>query len=145
MIQRATEEETKRILQYSLAVMNEATAGHVQPNPQLMEQLMLPVLENGGYYLVHKENGVIQGWTGIGTQFDPYKQMFAGVIIKLYVLPAYRKRGIAEKLMDEAMRQMKAAGLKHVQLNVFAGNSAKRLYEKLGFQDVATLMEKRLE
>lgn len=144
MIQRATEEETKQILRYSLAVMKEATAGHVEPNSLLIEQLMLPILNDGGYYLVQKENGNIVGWTGVGRQFDPYKQRFVGVIIELYVLPSYRKRGIAEKLMLEAMIQLKQAGFQHVQLNVFAGNRAKRLYEKLGFQDVATMMERNL-
>jgi len=144
VIQKASLEETKWILEQSLIVMEEATAGHVKPDLLLTEQLMLPVLKDGGYYLIAKENGIIQGWTGLGRQFDPYKQTFAGVIIELYVLPAYRGRGIAEKLCLGAMHRLKHAGFQHVQLNVFSGNGAKRLYEKLGFTEVSTLMETKL-
>lgn len=145
VIQKATMEETKWILNHSLTVMEEATAGHVHPNPFLVEQLMLPILREGGYYLVFKEDENIQGWTGIGRQFDPYKQAFAGVIIELYVLPAYRGRKIAEKLCLSALQRLKQSGFRHVQLNVFAGNGgAKHLYEKLGFTDISVLMEKEL-
>jgi len=143
-IRRATAEETKQILDYSMVVMKEATVGHVKPDKKLTEQLMLPILKEGGYYLVHTENNVIQGWVGVGWQFDMYKQDLVGMIIEMYVLPAYRKRGIAEKLCIEAMRKLKEAGFKRVQLNVFAGNHAKHLYEKLGFHDVTTIMERDL-
>ena len=41
--------------------------------------------------------------------------------------------------------QLRSEGYKKVQLNVYAGNHAKQLYEKLGFKDVSTLMTKNLE
>jgi len=143
-IRKATLNETQQILDYSLVVMKEATVGHVIPSKQLYDKFMVPILEDGGYYLVHTENNLIQGWVGIGRQFDQYKQEFVGVIIEMYVLPAYRKRGIAEKLCLEAMRNFKKTGFKRVQLNVFAGNHAKHLYEKIGFHDVTTTMERNL-
>jgi ribosomal protein S18 acetylase RimI-like enzyme len=40
---------------------------------------------------------------------------------------------------------LKEKGYKKVQLNVFSGNRAKHLYQNLGFQEVSTLMEKKLD
>nr|WP_246187708.1 GNAT family N-acetyltransferase [Ornithinibacillus caprae] len=106
---------------------------------------MAPILADGGYYLIYEKNRTIHGWIGVGTIYDSYSEEVVGTIPEVYVFPAYRGQGVAEKLFHEAFRHLKTENVNKVQLNVFAGNHAKKLYEKIGFHDVSTLMEKDLD
>lgn len=145
VVTKATYKETQEILRQSVNVLSEATVGYINPAWAKALQLVSPFLNEGGYYLVYKEDGVLQGWIGIGNLYDFYTDQMAGFIPELYVLPPYRKQGVAEKLCKEAFNHLQEKGYQKVQLNVFAGNRAKQLYEKLGFQDVCTLMERNLD
>jgi ribosomal protein S18 acetylase RimI-like enzyme len=144
-IRKATYEETQSILNYHLQVLKEATMGYVKPSREKAIEMMTPFLNGGGYYLVRVRNNVIQGWVGLGRIIDQNTDETVGFINEMYVLPAYRKQGAAEKLCKAAFIQLRAEGHKKVQLNVYAGNRAKQLYEKLGFTDVSTLMTKNLD
>ena len=144
-IRKATYRETQKILNHSVKVLKEATMGYIQANREIAFQMVSPFLSDGGHYLVYTENNAIQGWIGVGKANDYYSDEMIGIIPEIYVLPQYRKQGIAEKLCEEALRQLKEKGYKKVQLNVFSGNHAKHLYQKLGFQEVSTLMEKNLD
>ncbi len=144
-IRKATYEETQSILNYHLQVLKEATMGYVKPSREKAIEMMTPFLNGGGYYLVRVKNNVIQGWVGLGRIIDQNTDETVGFINEMYVLPPYRKQGTAEKLCKAAFIQLRAEGHKKVQLNVYAGNHAKHLYEKLGFTDVSTLMTKNLD
>lgn len=143
-IRKATYEETQSILNYHLQVLKEATMGYVKPSREKAIEMMTPFLNGGGYYLVRVKHDVIQGWVGLGQIIDQNTDETVGFINEMYVLPPYRKQGAAEKLCKAAFIQLRAEGHRKVQLNVYAGNQAKRLYEKLGFTDVSTLMTKNL-
>lgn len=145
VIRKATHRETQQILKHSLEVLKEATMGYVKQSQNKALQMISPFLIDGGYYLVHFEDNVVQGWIGVGRTIDYCTDEMIGVIPEIYVLPQYRKQGVAEKLCNEAFEYLKEDGYKKVQLNVFKGNYAKRLYQKLGFQEVSTLMEKSLD
>ncbi|WP_382402624.1 GNAT family N-acetyltransferase [Lentibacillus salinarum] len=144
-IRKATKHETEQIVSHSLQVLEEASMGHIPPSQKKAWQMVRPFLAHGGYYLVYTEHEELQGWIGVGSTIDPYQDKRVGMIPELYVLPQYRKQGISEKLCTEACKRMQAAGFQAVQLNVFAGNPSKQLYEKLGFQDVTTLMALKLD
>lgn len=102
------------------------------------------VLSNGGYYLIAQHGWEVMGWILLGFDQNFYQNKPVGFLYELYVFPPYRKKGVGKLLMNEAIAQLKQAGMNNVQLNVFAGNSAKKMYEKLGFKNVTTLMEKDL-
>jgi ribosomal protein S18 acetylase RimI-like enzyme len=144
-IRKATYSETQNILDHSLDVLKEATMGYVEARREIAFQMVSPFLSNGGYYLVYMENHVIRGWIGVGRTVDYYSEEMIGFIPEIYVLPQYRKQGVAEKLCEEALRHLKEKGYQRVQLNVFSGNHAKHLYQNLGFQEVSILMEKNLD
>ena len=144
-IRKATYMETQSILNYHLEVLKEATMGYVTPSREKAMEMMTPFLSGGGYYLVRVKNNIIQGWIGLGRIIDQNTDEIVGFINEMYVLPRYRKKGAAEKLCKAAFMQLRAEGHKKVQLNVYAGNHAKHLYEKLGFTDVSTLMTKNLD
>lgn len=143
-IRKATDNEAQAILNQALDVLKEATMGYVVSNHERVMQMMSPFLSNGGYYLVYFENNVVKGWIGIGSTIDYLSDEMVGIIPEIYVIPQYREQGIAEKLCTEALQELRKVGLKKVQLNVFTGNHAKQLYQKLGFQEVSTLMERNL-
>ncbi|RKQ34743.1 GNAT family N-acetyltransferase [Oceanobacillus halophilus] len=143
-IRKASPEETQQILNYALDVMQEATLGHVEPNWEKANQLFAPFLDNGGYYLIHTDNQKIQGWIGISHFYDIYSNQTVGFLTELYVFSPFRKQGIAKSLCEAAIIQLKQEGCRKVQLNVFAGNRAKLLYEKLDFHEVSTIMERDL-
>jgi ribosomal protein S18 acetylase RimI-like enzyme len=143
-IRRATYIETQNILNYALIVMHESTMGFVKPTQEKVQFLLSPFLSNGGYYLVYTKHNVIQGWIGIMDMVDNNSDEPIGFINEIYVLPPYRNLGIANKLCITVFNHFKAAGCKQVQLNVYAGNPAKKLYHRLGFEDVSSLMSKKL-
>ncbi|MEH7382690.1 GNAT family N-acetyltransferase [Bacillus sp. JJ1533] len=143
-IRKATYEETQRILNHSLEVLKEATMGHVKPSKKKAFDLISPFLSNGGYYLICLEKNRILGWIGVGSSVDNYTDEMIGVILEIYVLPHYRNKGIAKKLCYEAFKYLNREGLNRVQLNVFSGNRAKKLYEEIGFKEVSSVMERKI-
>jgi len=143
-IRKATAAETQYILKQASEVMQEATMGLVKQNPEAAQDMIVQALMHGGYYLVYEEQGSIKGWLAVSSRYDMYADEMAGLLLELYVLPAYRNRGIAEELMNHALRQLRKEGFSRVHLNVFTGNPARLLYEKLGFHDVSLMMEKQL-
>ncbi|MDY0407564.1 GNAT family N-acetyltransferase [Virgibacillus soli] len=143
-IRNATDYECKKILTYASTVIKESTMGFVKEDISASLQMMPKILADGGYYLVYMDDQMIVGWVGVGQSYNYFTDEVEGLIPELYVLPKYRKQGIAHALLEHAFARLKEAHFKKVQLNVFSGNPAKYLYEKLGFHDVSTLMEKEL-
>ena len=55
--------------------------------------------------------------------------------------PEYRGRGIASKLLHEALRLIKASGRFDIAALIPSSTESKRLYERVGFVDTQTPME----
>lgn len=140
-IRIATNQELEDIFSHAQKVFEESTMGLFENQEPF---LMSPFMEEDGKYLVDTEDGVLKGWIGIASMFNHFGGERVGMIIEIYVIPEHRKQGIARQLCIEGVRYLKEQGLHKVQLNVFAGNNAKQLYQKLGFYGVSTLMEKRI-
>jgi L-amino acid N-acyltransferase YncA len=143
MIRRATEQETNTILQMTGHIIQESTAGYATNGSQKAYQMFAPLLQNGAYYLVAIQNQRVIGWIMLGQDRNPLTNEYVGSLLDLYVLLPYRKQRIGDTLMKAAINELKQQGFRVIQLNVFAGNTAKSIYEKLGFKDVAHLMELR--
>ncbi|MFZ3579867.1 GNAT family N-acetyltransferase [Virgibacillus sp. DJP39] len=144
-IRRATNHETQMILDHCLDVMKEATMGYVAEEKEKALEMITPFLSNGGFYLVYVENKIIKGWIGLGDTIDFFTDEQVGFIPELYVIPQYRRNGIAKLLCQKALIKFKEEGYRKVQLNVFSGNDIKKLYQELGFEETSTLMEKSLD
>ena len=140
-IRKATYQENQEILTYAQKVFKESTMGLVE-NQEL--PLMSSFSEDDGYYLVYSENNVMKGWLGLASTFNFYDGERVGMISEVYVIPEYRRKGIARQLCIEGIKNLKERGHRKVHLNVFAGNGAKQLYQKLGFQEVSILMVKNI-
>ncbi|MFC0561189.1 GNAT family N-acetyltransferase [Halalkalibacter alkalisediminis] len=142
LIRRASNQELHFIQSYAPIVQQEATLGYMNGNAQMINYDMTQHYK--GEYHVIVEKGVLCGWILIGETQMPYKEEVIGMILELYVLPRWRKHGCGEALMRYALEICKKKGFGKVQLNVFAGNNAKKLYDKLGFHDVSTMMERNI-
>src|SRR4051794_235197 len=143
-IRKATYQETQEIMTYSQKVFKESTMGLVDGNENQEFPLVSRISEEDGYYLVYSENNVIKGWLGVASTFNYYDGEMVGIISEVYVIPEYRRKGIARQLCIEGIKNLKERGHHKVQLYVFAGNCAKQLYQKLGFHEVSRLMEKNI-
>ncbi|HHY74783.1 MAG TPA: GNAT family N-acetyltransferase [Bacillus bacterium] len=144
IIRKANEYEVNQLLKWSVSLTDELSVGYMKSNKHLTYDMVKNVLSNGGYYLVSLNGGKIIGWILLGIDRNFYKDETIGFLYELYVFPPYRKNGIGKLLMGRAISNFRNAGITKVQLNVFAGNSAKTMYEKLGFKEVTTLMEKEI-
>jgi ribosomal protein S18 acetylase RimI-like enzyme len=95
-------------------------------------QLAAPAMRDLMRGFVWEEDGVFAGF--IVLQRDGNSP--AWQIEPLGVLPEYRRRGIARKLMAEALEMMRSRGATAVTLGVIDGNMpARTLYRSVGFAD----------
>ena len=63
----------------------------------------------------------------------------------LYVKPAYRRRGLGTRLMEEAMKRIREKGVGNVEVSVLSDNvKAVRFYEKFGLKVHRYGMSKKL-
>ncbi|WP_034747719.1 GNAT family N-acetyltransferase [Halalkalibacter wakoensis] len=142
IIRKATAAELQFIKNYAPIVQEEATVGYATGDKLMMNDQLHYFYQTE--YLALTNQGNMYGWILVGQTKTPIDPEPVGMILELYVLPAYRKKGYGELLMNSAMEYLRNQHFKKVQLNVFAGNRAKQLYEELGFKDVSTLMERPL-
>ena len=82
-------------------------------------------------WLVAAENGIIAGYAGTQTVLDESDMM------NVAVNPAFRRQGIAKKLIESMVKILKDRDSKCLTLEVRVSNAeAISLYEKLGFIQV---------
>lgn len=62
----------------------------------------------------------------------------------IYVVPAYRRSGVARSLMEAAFQWGRDKGCTEVDLHVLQNSPAKSLYEGLGFEAFQIEMRRRL-
>ncbi len=140
-IRRATQEEANRIIQLSGKVMKESSMGYAENSVQNAYNLFMPILQNGGYFLIDIENRRVRGWILLASEWNTVKGQVMGNLLSAYVYPEFRRSGVARELAVAAINEFKAMGIKTIQLNVFNGNPSRILCESLGFKPVSTVME----
>lgn len=97
------------------------------------ENLLRSGLENRlDSYLVYEEAGAVLGYCVLRTLADE------GEIQRIAVNPAFRRQGIARKLMESMAAVARMKGAREVALEVRESNeSARKLYESYGFRQEA--------
>ncbi len=74
-----------------------------------------------------------------------YSPEFEGVILDIYLLPLYRRRGVGEYLLHEASLALKAKGAGVVTAEFPAQNEiASRFYAKRGFRPITAIHARSL-
>ena len=91
-------------------------------------------------FIVAEENGEVVGYIMCRIETGLSSSIFRGLIkkghiVSVAVLPEYRRKGIGEALVAEAMENMRLYKAKHCFLEVRVANTAAvDLYKKLGFE-----------
>jgi RimJ/RimL family protein N-acetyltransferase len=90
---------------------------------------------DNGFLLGSFDNGKLIGVTGFYRYHDGLKVKHKGVIWGVYLLPEYRGKGIARKLLLEVIEKCKKVpGIELLHLGVDPSNKAVvKLYESVGF------------
>ena len=87
---------------------------------------------SGVPFLVAERRGVVAGYVVAHSAADE------GEILNLGVAPTHRRQGIGRALVERVLQELAGLGVRTVYLEVRASNaSARRLYESLGFGEVA--------
>jgi len=88
--------------------------------------------------LAARVNGEIAGFAI--ARVDIKRNQLFGHIVTVDVAPAYRRKGIAEKLLREVESALRVRGVKECLLEVRESNvAALSLYQKLGYEKVGKL------
>lgn len=140
-IRKANEYESDYILKLSGNVIDESSMGYAGNSVQNSYNMFLPVIQNGGYFLVEEENRTLKGWILLNIDWNLMTGKATGYLLHLYVFPDYRGRGIGKNLMQAAINDLWTREIETIQLNVFSGNPAKAIYRKLGFKKISSIME----
>lgn len=68
-----------------------------------------------------------------------------GYISNLYVLPGYRRRGVAQRLVTELIKWFRVNNIENLRLELYSKNKpALNIYDKLGFKEYAIKMKKSI-
>lgn len=95
--------------------------------------------------LVAEVNGRYAGHCWIGMQTDFFTRADEPWIFDISVMPEFRRRGLAQAMLDAAHDFLRARGFTFLGLQVMAHNAAaRRLYEKLGYTSHAITLRKGL-
>jgi ribosomal protein S18 acetylase RimI-like enzyme len=102
--------------------------------------------EPGIVLLIAERGGEVVGYVYAGVEGMDWMSLRgpAGVVQDLVVDPANRRQGIGGKLLEAALKALKAKGAKQVVLSTAEGNEpAQRLFAAAGFR--RTMVEMTLE
>ena len=125
-------------------------AGMEKPDRRILEQPELSLYYEGfgsgraDYCIAAEENGRVIGavWTRIMNDYGHVDAETPSLAISL--VEEYRGRGIGTRLMKEMLKLLKENGYSAVSLSVQKANYACRMYEALGFRDIAENEEERI-
>jgi len=87
--------------------------------------------------------GYILFYNPINERFGFKTKHCFGGIIELYVMPEFRRRGVATQLIQRCVGYLKSKGALDVRVDVLMRNKkAMNLYRRLGFKDWVAILKK---
>jgi ribosomal protein S18 acetylase RimI-like enzyme len=109
------------------------------PHKDWKEQYFPTILSNPDYFLRWIVcDGRRAGFILFGLENHRFLPRKTGAIYELYVVPEYRRRGVARECALSAIRELGTHSPSKIQLEVVEGNAAAAaLWRSLGFQKVA--------
>ena len=93
-----------------------------------------------GFYGYVSQESTLAGYIHLANEWI-FKRRHIATLNELYILPDFRRQGIAAGLINHCLNLLKTIpGKEQVELHVNSGNrGAVDLYQKLGFSQVATI------
>lgn len=105
----------------------------------------LPFVRVAQAFLSESEFGELARWFEYGGFVIPPVPGDAYYLQNLAAAPTARGRGIGERLLEDCFERARAAGHGRVQLDVYDGNPAQRLYERVGMRTIVETRVNALE
>ena len=143
-VRRASERDSEVVVQLARAFHDED--GH----PLLREGVaaLLNMLKSDfrdGQVLIASVDGEICGYGVLGYGYSHEHGGRDTFIDDIYILPAYRSRGLGAALVKVLEQSAHKAGCRAIHLEVMPGNTIEQLYRRLGYGDRGSkLLTKRL-
>jgi GNAT superfamily N-acetyltransferase len=116
---------------------------------QKIEAMVADELKGGNnkYLIAESASGDPLGVTNaelvtLGNAFAPRRTIHIHVV---YVLPTFRRAGVAGALLDRILDWGRAVGAEQCTLNVLANNPARSLYGKIGFSEFELKLVRSLQ
>lgn len=144
IIKKPNNDEIKLIENLTPQAFDEATPSNVTLSDETIIKNSKQLYDNGAEYFVIVENSTVIGWVLLDEKKDNFSNEKFGFIYELFVIPEYRNKGIATKLLNFSCKHYKDKNCSEIRLNVYKGNNAENLYKKLDFSDINTTMGKKL-
>ncbi len=140
MIKQLTEEDVPAALEFRRLMMTESGVMPLLAEDwrELTEKLYTDGYRQGsiahfGWY----ESGLLAGTAGVMIRDDfpffTFKARRYGWIMDVYVIPEYRRRGIAGSLTRHTLDWLRAKGITFARLSASEQARQAQLYEKMGF------------
>ena len=104
---------------------------------KITDEAELDGIDNQCYHIYYKENGRVAAYCRIVPKGLAYDYIAIGRVL---VLKEYRRRGLAQKLLKEALKYIKEE-LKEDTVVLSAQVYAKSLYESVGFKEISEVYE----
>jgi putative acetyltransferase len=124
--------ELARIIRNALAEFGANKPGTVFFDPTT-DDLYALFRQDGSRYYVAEENGILLGGAGIFPSPGLPEQTCE--LVKMYLIPEARNRGLGRKLISECLDKAKEMGYKQIYLETMPELAqAVRTYEKFGFR-----------
>jgi GNAT superfamily N-acetyltransferase len=134
-IRPATAEDLETIIFHRIAMFRDMgyPDGVLTPIEQASRPLLAGALGNGDYYgvLAESDGAGVVGGGGVLMVPWPGTQPRRAWIQNIYVVPEFRRRGIAREIMRTLIDWCRAQGFNSV--NLHASAEGRPLYEQLGF------------
>jgi GNAT superfamily N-acetyltransferase len=121
--------------------------GGGEPLPAEVEDELVPAMREHGnvvVWLAERDGTPLGILTGI-VKFSTFAASSTLNVHDVAVLAGHRGQGIGRQLLDAAERWARKEGLARMSLEVLDDNPARRLYERVGFEDKARYMVKPLD
>jgi ribosomal protein S18 acetylase RimI-like enzyme len=109
------------------------------PQSDWRERYFSGIVSNPWYFLRWiLSDGARAGFILFGLEDHRFLPRKTGVIYELYVLPEFRRRGVAKACAQEAIRQLRTQFPSKIQLEILDGApAASEFWKSLGFRKVS--------
>lgn len=141
-IRKATVGDCRKLTELRMAMRKERESKTIEDWESFRQDTYRYFYENieeGGFVsFIAEENGEVIATSGICFYRVPptfeNRNGLVAYIMNMYTVPAYRRRGIAGRLLECIVNEAKTRGCIHLTLN--ASQMGKPVYLKYGFQEV---------
>jgi len=129
-------EEREDFLRMAVGYFSELNPGFL-PSPEWKEHYFPNIISNPRFFLRWiARDGTRAGFILFGLENHRFLPKQNGVVYELYVLPEFRRHGIAKECANQAIQELWQYSPSKIQLEVLAGSSAAAFWRSVGFHKV---------